>query len=115
MAAVLCLITRLDSAALRKIRDLVTLIRECLAIFIVIHICITMTVLIFGLMLFQQKTFFASEMIGALHDADPRTGRYCDDTKRNINRNKGLSRKEKRQIFSGNTRRVFPRLKTSIL
>ena len=115
MAAVLCLITRLDSAALRKIKDLVTLIKECLAIFIVIHIYTTSTVLIFGLMLFQQKTFFASEMIGAVHDADPRTGHYCDDTKRNINRNKALSRKEKRQILSGSIRRVFPRLTTSIL
>lgn len=83
-----------------------TLIRECLAIFIVIHICIIMTVLIFGLMLFRQNIFFASEIIGVVHDTDLRTSHYCDDTKRDINRNKALPGEE-RDRFSAAIHGVF--------
>ncbi len=59
-----------------------------------------------------KNILFASEMIGAVRGIDPRTGHYFDDTKRYIDGNDKLTEAERHMIFEGNTRRVFPRLKT---
>jgi len=57
----------------------------------------------------HKNVLFASEMIGAVRDIDPRTGFYFDDTKRYIEASQ-LSTEQKHQIYEGNARRVFPRL-----
>jgi len=41
---------------------------------------------------------------------DPETGHYYDDTKRYIDACERLSDADRKAIFEGNTRRVFPRL-----
>ena len=60
-----------------------------------------------------ENILFASEMIGAVRGIDPETGYYFDDTKRYIDNNTKLSAEQKNQIFEGNARRVFSRLKIS--
>lgn len=57
-----------------------------------------------------DNILFASEMIGAVRDIDPRTGHYFDDTKRYVDATPHLSEQERRQVFEGNARRVYPRL-----
>jgi 4-oxalmesaconate hydratase len=52
---------------------------------------------------------FGSEMVGAVRGIDPETGHYFDDTKRYIDA-LGIPSDDKRWIFEGNARRVFPRL-----
>ena len=56
-----------------------------------------------------DNVLFASEMISAVRGIDPETGHYYDDTKRYIEA-AALSDAERRQIFEGNARRVYPRL-----
>lgn len=58
-----------------------------------------------------KNILFASEMIGAVRGIDPETGHYFDDTKRYIDNNPKLSSEQKQQIFEGNARRVFSRLR----
>jgi 4-oxalmesaconate hydratase len=53
---------------------------------------------------------FASEMIGAVRDIDPRTGYYFDDTKRFVDATPNLDDDERRGVFEGNALRVYPRL-----
>jgi 4-oxalmesaconate hydratase len=60
-----------------------------------------------------ENVLFASEMIGAVRGIDPETGHHYDDTKRYIEA-LGLSPPEKRQIFEGNARRVYPRLHAAL-
>ncbi|MEO5745705.1 MAG: amidohydrolase family protein, partial [Terracoccus sp.] len=57
-----------------------------------------------------DNILFASEMIGAVRDIDPRTGHHFDDTKRYIDASTILTPEQKTQVFSTNTRRVFPRV-----
>lgn len=57
----------------------------------------------------HKNILFASEMIGAVRDIDPRTGFYFDDTKRYIEAS-NLTAEQKHMIYEGNARRVFPRL-----
>ena len=57
----------------------------------------------------NKNILFASEMIGAVRDIDPRTGFYFDDTKQYIEAAK-ISAQDKHNIYEANTRRVFPRL-----
>lgn len=57
-----------------------------------------------------DNILFASEMIGAVRDIDPRTGHYFDDTKRYIDASTILTPEQKTQVFSKNVRRVFPRV-----
>ena len=57
-----------------------------------------------------KNVLFASEMIGAVRGIDPETGFPYDDTKRYIDAAATLSAEDRRQIFEGNARRVFPRL-----
>jgi 4-oxalmesaconate hydratase len=60
-----------------------------------------------------DNILFASEMVGAVRGVDPETGHYYDDTKRYIEAVSWLAATDKRKIFEGNARRVFPRLKLS--
>ncbi|WP_407343966.1 amidohydrolase family protein [Pengzhenrongella phosphoraccumulans] len=57
-----------------------------------------------------DNILFASEMVGAVRDIDPRTGHYFDDTKRYIDASTVLTPEGKTQVFSQNTRRVYPRV-----
>ena len=53
---------------------------------------------------------FASEMLGAVPNVvDPETGWHFDDTKRYVDA-LGLSEDERRRVYEGNARRVYPRL-----
>jgi 4-oxalmesaconate hydratase len=59
-----------------------------------------------------ENILFGSEMVGAVKGADPDTGEFYDDTKRYIDR-ADLTDEQRRMIFEGNVRRVFPRLEFS--
>jgi 4-oxalmesaconate hydratase len=56
-----------------------------------------------------ENILFGSEMVGAVRGIDPETGNYFDDTKRYIDA-LSIPDADKRRIFEGNARRVFPRL-----
>lgn len=56
-----------------------------------------------------DNILFASEMFGAVKGVDPETGHNFDDTKRYIDALE-LSPDERATVFSGNARRVYPRL-----
>jgi 4-oxalmesaconate hydratase len=58
-----------------------------------------------------KNILFASEMVGAVRGIDPETGHLFDDTKRYIEAAPGLSAADRAEIFAGNARRVFSRLK----
>ena len=58
-----------------------------------------------------ENILFASEMVGAVRGIDPRTGFYFDDTKRYLDASPALSAQDRFQIYEGNARRVFSRLK----
>ena len=57
-----------------------------------------------------DNILFASEMLGAVPGIDPETGHHFDDTKRYIDQVATFSEGDRRKIFEGNARRVFPRL-----
>jgi 4-oxalmesaconate hydratase len=48
-------------------------------------------------------------MVGAVRGIDPETGNFFDDTKRYIDA-LDLTDEQRRQVFEGNARRVYPRL-----
>jgi 4-oxalmesaconate hydratase len=52
---------------------------------------------------------FGSEMVGAVRGIDPETGHYFDDTKRYIEA-LPIGDADKRKIFEGNARKVYPRI-----
>src|SRR5580698_4643274 len=56
-----------------------------------------------------DNILFGSEMVGAVRGIDPRTGQYYDDTKRYIDA-LPLSAGDKKKIFEGNARKVYPRI-----
>ncbi|MBO3674484.1 amidohydrolase family protein [Streptomyces sp. NEAU-YJ-81] len=56
-----------------------------------------------------RNILFASEMIGAVRDVDPRTGRHFDDTRR-YTEAAGLSGADLTGIYEYNARTVYPRL-----
>jgi 4-oxalmesaconate hydratase len=56
-----------------------------------------------------ENILFGSEMVGAVRGIDPETGSFFDDTKRYVDAS-ALSDADKQRIYSGNARRVFPRL-----
>jgi 4-oxalmesaconate hydratase len=60
-----------------------------------------------------DNILFASEMIGAVRGIDPETGHNYDDTKRYIEA-ASVSSAERRKIYEGNARRVFPRLDAAL-
>ena len=57
-----------------------------------------------------DNVLFGSEMVGAVRGIDPETGHYFDDTKKYLDQAKGLTADEKRKIFEGNARKVYPRI-----
>ena len=56
-----------------------------------------------------DNILFGSEMSGAVRGVDPESGHYFDDTRRYIDA-LALDERDKRRIFEGNARRVYPRL-----
>ena len=56
-----------------------------------------------------DNILFGSEMVGAVRGIDPETGHPFDDTKRYIDA-LPIPEADKRQVFEGNARRVYPRL-----
>ncbi|NOX82969.1 MAG: amidohydrolase [Alphaproteobacteria bacterium] len=56
-----------------------------------------------------DNILFGSEMVGAVRGIDPQTGQYFDDTKRYVD-NLKLSEDDRRKVYEGNARRVYPRL-----
>ncbi len=56
-----------------------------------------------------DNILFGSEMVGAVRGIDPETGQYFDDTKRYVDSLK-LSDADRVKVYSGNIRRVYPRL-----
>jgi 4-oxalmesaconate hydratase len=62
----------------------------------------------------SDNILFGSEMVGAVRGIDPETGQYFDDTKRYIDA-ADLSAHDKDKVFSGNVRRVYPRLDAQLV
>jgi 4-oxalmesaconate hydratase len=60
-----------------------------------------------------DNILFGSEMVGAVRGIDPETGYFFDDTKRYVDR-LGLSDADRTKVFSGNARRVYPRLNATL-
>jgi 4-oxalmesaconate hydratase len=56
-----------------------------------------------------KNILFGSEMVGAVRGIDPETGHYFDDTKRYVDA-ADLTAAERDLVYSGNARRVYPRL-----
>jgi len=56
-----------------------------------------------------DNILFGSEMVGAVRGIDPETGNYFDDTKLYID-SLDLDNEDRIKVFSGNIRRVYPRL-----
>jgi 4-oxalmesaconate hydratase len=61
-----------------------------------------------------DNILFASEMIGAVKGIDPETGFPFDDTKRYIEGTMNLSASDRKKVYEGNARRVFPRLDAAL-
>jgi 4-oxalmesaconate hydratase len=57
-----------------------------------------------------DNILFGSEMVGAVRGIDPQTGHYFDDTKRYLDQVASLTDQDRRKIFEGNARRVYPRI-----
>jgi 4-oxalmesaconate hydratase len=57
-----------------------------------------------------DNILFGSEMVGAVRGIDPETGHYFDDTKRYIDNVTAIGDADKRKIFEGNARKVYPRI-----
>ena len=51
-------------------------------------------------------------MVGAVRGVDPESGHNYDDTKRYIDATPNLDESQRAQVYEGNARRVFSRLKT---
>jgi 4-oxalmesaconate hydratase len=56
-----------------------------------------------------DNVLFGSEMIGAVRGKDSETGNYFDDTRRYVDA-AALTAAQREQVYSTNTRRVYPRL-----
>jgi len=61
-----------------------------------------------------DNVLFASEMFGAVRGIDPETGHSFDDTRRYVDATASLSENDRRKIYEGNVRRVYPRLDTQL-
>jgi len=57
-----------------------------------------------------DNILFGSEMVGAVRGIDPETGFNYDDTKRYVDA-LGLNDAQRTQVYEGNVRKVFPRIK----
>jgi 4-oxalmesaconate hydratase len=60
-----------------------------------------------------DNILFGSEMVGAVRGIDPRTGNYYDDTKRYLDA-LPFSAEDKKKLFEGNARKVYPRINKKI-
>jgi 4-oxalmesaconate hydratase len=60
-----------------------------------------------------DNILFGSEMVGAVRGIDPETGHYYDDTKRYLEA-LPLSEEQRYKLFEGNTRKVYPRIATTL-
>ena len=60
-----------------------------------------------------DNILIASEKIGAVRGIDPETGHYFDDTRRYVDAAR-IERAQRRQIYEGNARRVYPRLDAAL-
>jgi 4-oxalmesaconate hydratase len=60
-----------------------------------------------------DNILFGSEMVGAVRGIDPTTGQYFDDTKRYVDA-LALSEADRAKVYSGNARRVYPRLDAAL-
>lgn len=56
-----------------------------------------------------KNVLFASEMVGAVKGIDPTTGHNFDDTRRYVDGASHLTADDRRMIFEGNVRTVYPR------
>ncbi|HEV2220775.1 MAG TPA: amidohydrolase family protein [Casimicrobiaceae bacterium] len=63
----------------------------------------------------SDNVLFASEMIGAVRGIDPETGFHYDDTRRYVDAATTLSAEDRRRIYEGNARRVYPRLDRALM
>jgi 4-oxalmesaconate hydratase len=61
-----------------------------------------------------DNVLFGSEMVGAVRGIDPETGHYFDDTKRYIDQVNWLTDEDRRKIFEGNARKVYPRINRAL-
>jgi 4-oxalmesaconate hydratase len=60
-----------------------------------------------------DNILFASEMIGAVRGIDPETGHAFDDTRRYVEAT-AIDPQQRRKIYEGNARRVYPRLDAAL-
>jgi len=60
-----------------------------------------------------DNILFGSEMVGAVRGIDPESGHYYDDTKRYIDA-AAISEADRRKIYEGNVRWVYPRINERI-
>ena len=60
-----------------------------------------------------DNILFASEMFGAVKGVDPETGHNFDDTKRYVDA-LDISEEDRRKVFEGNARRIYPRLDAAL-
>jgi 4-oxalmesaconate hydratase len=60
-----------------------------------------------------DNILFGSEMIGAVRGIDSETGNYFDDTRRYVDA-VALTPSDREQVYSGNARRVYPRLDAAL-
>jgi 4-oxalmesaconate hydratase len=60
-----------------------------------------------------DNILFGSEMIGAVRGIDSETGSYFDDTRRYVDA-AALTPSDREQVYSGNARRVYPRLDAAL-
>ncbi len=58
-----------------------------------------------------DNILFASEMVGAVRGIDPETGQHYDDTRRYIDALDWVSSADKKKIYEGNVKKVYPRFK----
>ncbi|HET9131680.1 MAG TPA: amidohydrolase family protein [Terriglobia bacterium] len=61
-----------------------------------------------------DNILFGSEMVGAVRGIDPETNQYYDDTKKYIDKQSWISDADKKKIFEGNARKVYPRINKKI-
>jgi 4-oxalmesaconate hydratase len=61
-----------------------------------------------------DNILFGSEMIGAVRGIDNETGNYFDDTRRYVDA-ADLTPSDREQVYSGNARRVYPRLDAALI
>jgi len=61
-----------------------------------------------------DNILFGSEMVGAVRGIDPESNQYYDDTKKYIDKQSWVSDADKKKIFEGNARKVYPRINKKI-